>query len=571
MQWNAPDVPDPARVHAQLIKSSSTGGAPTAAEARFYYNQLIALYSRSPSTIPDALRLFHHLPVSPNAASWTSAISALTSDPSSAASLFLSMLRRPSLPTQSTISALLKILSFSSLYLPLGLQLHSLSLKLSLSSLPFSGSALIGFYSKHRLPSDALKAFDEIPNPDEVCFAAVIVGLAQNHRPAQSLSLFHEMHAGGISSTIYSVSSAIRAAAESAALDQTRLIHAHTIVTGLNPNSIVGTALLDAYGKAGLVPDARQAFDELSCGGKANLVTWNALLSAYAQQGDATSAKQLFDEMLQRNLAPDEYTFLAILTAYSNSGLVDETQNWLNEMRTLYSVEPGIEHYSCLLGAMARAGRLDEAERFVLEMPFEPDAAVWRTLLSACMVHSNADIGRRAAGRLLELDPQDDSAYVMLAKIYSFVGRKGEMAKMWTTMRDHGVRKEGGRSWIEVAGGVHVLIAGDRQHERSSEIYAKVRELEMETGKLGYVEKGGEGVWEHSERLAVAMGLISNGGGTAADGQPALRVIKNLRICGDCHEFFKYVSRIIGRDIVVRDVNRYHRFEEGACSCKDCW
>ncbi|XP_020575071.1 pentatricopeptide repeat-containing protein At3g24000, mitochondrial-like [Phalaenopsis equestris] len=569
MPATAAAVPDPARLHAQLIKSSSA--TTSSASARFQYNQLISLYSRSPSPIPDALHLFHRLPVTPNSASWTSAISSLSGDPLSAASLFLSMLRRPSLPTQSTISSLLKILSSSSLHLPLGLQLHSLSLKLSLSSLPFSASSLISFYSKHRLPTHALKAFDEIVHPDHVCFSAIIAALAHNHRSAQSLSFFHQMHCRGLPSTIYSISSAVRAAADSASLDQTRIFHSHSVVSGLHPNPIVGTALLAAYGKSGVVPDARRSFDELHFAGKANLVSWNALLSTYAQQGDAACAQQLFDEMLRRDLLPDDYTFLAILAAYSNSGMVEETERWLNAMRALYSVEPKLEHYSCLLGAMARAGRLDEAERFAHAMPFEPDAAVWRTILSACMAHRNADVGRRAAARLLELDPRDDSAYVMLAKIYSFLGRKEEMAKLWMGMRDQGVRKEGGRSWIEVAGGVHVFIAGDRRHERSSEIYGKVRELERETGKLGYEEKGGEGVWEHSERLAVAMGLLGGGGGTAAEGRPALRVIKNLRICGDCHEFFKYVSRAVGMEIVVRDVNRYHRFYEGVCSCKDCW
>ncbi|KAK8941450.1 Pentatricopeptide repeat-containing protein [Platanthera zijinensis] len=564
MPANAPGGSDPARFHAQIIKSGATGSG-----ARFHYNQLIADYSRSPATTSDALRLFHRLPVSPNAASWTSAISALSGDPSTAVALFLSMLRRPSPPTQSTISALLKIISLSPMYLPIGLQIHSLSLKLSLSSFPFSGSALIGFYSRNGRPSDALKAFDEISNQDEVCFAAVIVGLAQHHRAANALSLFREMRIAGIPSTMYSISGAVRAAAESAALEQTRIIHAHAVAAGLGPNSVVGTSLVDAYGKGGLLPDAHQAFNELRDAGRANLVTWNALLSAYAQQGDARSADKMFEEMIDRKLAPDEYTFLALLAAHGNAGLVDDTEKWLNAMRADYGVEPGLEHYSCLLGAMTRAGRVEDAERFALAMPFEPDAAVWRTLLSGCMVHGNAEIGRSAAGRLLEIDPQDDSAYVMLANIYSSVGRKEDTAKLWMVMRDQGVMKEGGRSWIEVMGRVHVFVAGDRLHERSSEIYAKVRELKMQAWKMGYVENGGEGVWEHSERLAVAMGLVSQGA-AVLEGK-VLRVIKNLRICWDCHEFFKCLSRMVGRDIVVRDVNRYHRFQEGDCSCKNCW
>ncbi|PKA65124.1 Pentatricopeptide repeat-containing protein [Apostasia shenzhenica] len=554
--------PDAARLHARLIKSGRT-----AAGSRFLCNRLISLYSRSPATISDALRLFHRLP-SPNASSWTSIISALSGNPPSAAALFVSMLRRPSTPTQSSVSALLKILSSTPSNFPLGLQLHSLSLKLSLSSLPFSGSSLIGFYCRQCLPGDALKVFDEISRPDEVCFSAIIVGLAQNHRPANALSLLRDMRAGGLSSTMHSLSGALRAAAETAALEQTRIIHAHTFAAGLDLNPYVGTALVDAYGKAGLSQDALRIFDELSGCGGANLVTWNAALSAHAQHGDALSAKHLFDEMLELGLAPDEYTILALLTAYGNAGLVEETQSLLDAMGDLHAVEPALEHYSCLLGAMVRAGKLEEAERLALTMPIEPDAAVWRTLLSGCMNLRDADIGRTAACRLLELDPEDDSAYVMLANIYSAAGRKEETARLRKAMRERRVKKEGGRSWVEVMGAVHFFAAGDRRHVRTPEIYGKLEELVTEATKLGYDGEGEERVWQHSERLAVAFGLLSGGG--AAEGRP-LRVVKNLRICGDCHEFFKFLSRVVEKEIVVRDANRYHKFQEGACSCKDFW
>ena len=131
---------------------------------------------------------------------------------------------------------------------------------------------------------------------------------------------------------------------------------------------------------------------------------------------------------------------------------------------------------------------------------------------------------------------------------------------------DQGVKKEGGRSWIEVRGEVHAFIAGDRMHKSATDIYAKVVELMEEAKKLGY-EEADEGLWHHSERLAVAFGVLS---GAAPEGK-ALRVVKNLRICGDCHEFFKYVTRVIQREIVVRDVNRYHRLQHGCCTCKDYW
>lgn len=461
------------------------------------------------------------------------------------------------------MSCIIRTFTFSSFLF--GLQLHSLSLKLSLSTSPFSGSALVYFYANNSRPIDALKVFDEIRDRDEVCYGAAIVGLAQNERPMDAIWVFRVMREEGVGSTMYSVSGALRAAAHLAALEQTRMMHAHAVVVGLDLGIVVGTALVDAYGKSGVVVDARRMFDWFV--GEANLITWNAMLAAYAQQGDAEETVQLFKEMTQRRcFVPDEYSFLAVLTACSNAGLVGETRQCLDLMHSHYRLEPRIEHYTCLVGAMARVGQLEDAESFVRTMPFKPDAAMWRTLLSGCMVHSSVELGEKVAQQLIELNLRDESAYVILANIYSAVGRKDEMAEVWVEMRDQRVKKERGRSWIEVKGKVHEFIAGDIKHERTIEIYEEVRVLANEVKMLGYMEED-EGVWYHSERLALAFSVVS---GSAMEGK-ALRVLKNLRICRDCHEFFKYASRVLAREIVVRDVNRYHKFQKGGCSCRDYW
>ncbi|XP_077210402.1 pentatricopeptide repeat-containing protein At4g33170-like [Tasmannia lanceolata] len=557
---------DPGRIHARAIKTNSKDLS--------LYNTLITLYSKNPSTLPNSTQLFHQIP-SPNVVTWTAIISAHANTFLSLG-YFLSMLRHPILPNQRTLATLLKTCA-SLPYLSTGLQLHSLSLKLSISHLPFCGTTLVHFYSKLNLPDQALKVFDKIPQRDAVCYAAAIVGLAQNSRSAEALSLFADMKSAGIGSTMYSISGALRAAAEVAALEQCRILHAHSILTGMESNLVVGTALVDAYGKSGLVSDARRAFDGISPA--ANIVGWNSMMAAYAQQGDAESVIELFDEMPKWGLIADELSFLAILTAFSNSGCVVEAERWLNSMSDDFGVAPGLEHYTCVVGAMARGGRIADAEYLTQTMPFEPDAAVWRTLLSACAVHGAADIGEAVGKRLLEHNPRDDAAYIMLSNIHAANGRWDQMAEVRTTMKDRGVKKEGGRSWIELRGEVHSFIAGDRRHKQTSEIYAKLAELMEEIAKLGYVEASEvvlhevevaekrESLWYHSEKLAVAFGVVS---GAAPPGK-ALRVVKNLRICRDCHEAFKYMSRVLEREIVVRDVNRYHTFKSGICTCKDYW
>lgn len=195
------------------------------------------------------------------------------------------------------------------------------------------------------------------------------------------------------------------------------------------------------------------------------------------------------------------------------------------------------------------------------------------------MNHENASIAWRMSERLQVIDPNDDSAYVILANVLASAGRWNEVKEVWKIMKDRKVKKEVGRSWIEVQGAVHVFFSGDRRHARINEIYAKLAELMEEIEKLGYVP-----IWEemlheleknekrkmlsyHSEKLAVAFGLLS---GVTPPGK-ALRIIKNLRICKDCHEAFKYISRVVEREIIVRDVRRYHRFLNGTCSCDDYW
>ncbi|XVF28527.1 hypothetical protein REPUB_Repub15cG0037300 [Reevesia pubescens] len=527
---------DPRILHAQALKSRSVD--------RSIFNNLITLYSKA-NLLDSSLRLFNQIS-SPNIVSWTSLISAYSNSPLSL-TFFLSMLRHPILPNQRTLASLFKTCVSLPHCLFFGLSLHAISIKLSLNTQPFSGSALINFYSKYRLPVNARKVFDEMPERDEVCYAAVIVGLAQISKPLESLSLFAVMKSCNVDSTMYSVSGALRAVADLAALEQCRMIHGHAVVTGFDKHVIVGR--------------------------------WNALMAGYAQQGDSNSVIELFRLMENGGFVPDEYSFLAVLSGFYNAGLVSEAETWLKRMKLEYGIEPGLEHYTCLVGALGRAGRLVDAENITQTMPLKPDAAVWRSLLSSCAHHGAADMASRMARRLLNLDPNDDSAYMIAANVLSVAGRWDEVAEMRKLMKDRRVKKEGGKSWIEVKGNVHVFWAGDRKHERAEEIYAKLAELMEEVEKLGYkpvwdemlheVGKGEkrEALWYHSEKLALAYGIVS---GAAPPGKP-LRIIKNLRICKDCHEAFKYISRAIEKEIIVRDVNRYHKFLNGSCTCGDIW
>ncbi|KAG8373072.1 hypothetical protein BUALT_Bualt12G0132700 [Buddleja alternifolia] len=565
----SPDI-DPRCIHAEAIKKCIT----PIPQNRAFFNNLITLYANS-NLHSSALQLFHSIPC-PNTVTWTSIITAFANSPL-AIRLFLSMLRHPrqTLPNARTFATLLKTCT-SLQNNSLGPQLQSLSFKLSFHENPFVGSAFVSLYCKIRDLDAARKVFDEMSERDEVCFAAVINGLAQNKRPIDALGYFVEMRRQDVPSTFHSVSGALCAASRAAMLEQCMIIHGHAVVTGLYVDIYVGTSLIDGYGKCGLVEEAKGVFNELEIGMNV-LAVWNAIMAGYAQQGSQVKVVELFRLMESRGIEPDEYSFLAVLTAFYNGGNATETEIWLNRMKLHYGLEPRIEHYTCLVGAMGRVGRLKEAEKVALTMPYEPDAAVWRVLLSSCASNGDADVAWRMTEKLLEIDPNDDSAYVILANVFASAARWDDVKKVWKMMRDKRVRKEVGRSWIEVRGSVHVFFAGDRRHFRKDEIYAKLTELMGQIEKLGYVphwdemlhevekKEKRELLWYHSEKLAVAFGLLT---GVTPPGK-ALRIVKNLRICKDCHQAFKYISRVAGREIIVRDVHRYHIFLNGSCSCGD--
>ncbi|KAJ0572066.1 putative tetratricopeptide-like helical domain superfamily [Helianthus annuus] len=195
------------------------------------------------------------------------------------------------------------------------------------------------------------------------------------------------MRACGFGSTEYSVSGALRASAELARLEQCRMVHAHSFVNGLDLNVVVGTGLVDGYGKYGMVDEARLVFDGIVS--VMNVVGWNALISNYAQ-GDNDSVLELYSMMEFRGLVPDEYSFLSVMTAFCNKGLTDETEHWFRKMKLEYKLEPWAEHYTCLVGAMGRVGRLEEVKNIALTMPNrKADAAMWRSLLSVSAHHVN--------------------------------------------------------------------------------------------------------------------------------------------------------------------------------------
>eukprot|EP01018_Ginkgo_biloba_P016554 Gb_35599 [translate_table: standard] len=454
-----------------------------------------------------------------------------------------------------------------------GKQIHVYIIRNEFEANVFLGNALVDMYAKCGSLQYARHVFDKMPKRDVVSWNAMIAGNVHHDHSEEALKLFSKMQWAGMKPTHFTFASILSASACLAALGLGKQVQAYIIKTGFEANVFAGSALVDMYAKCGSIDDARQVFDKIP---DRNAVSWTSMIVGYAQNGYGEEALLLFEQMLLVGMKPDHITFVGILAACSHAGLVDEGRFYFDSMRRDHCITPRVDHYTCMIDLLGRAGLLDEVEDFIDNMPFEPDAFMWGSVLGACRIHGNMKLAKHAAECHFELDPENAAPYVLLSNIYAANGKWDDVAKVRKMMSGKVVKKPG-CSWIEVKKSVHTFIAEDRSHPQSGEICAMLERLTVQMKQEGYVpdrnfalqdveEQQKEHILsQHSERLALAFGLIN-----APPGAP-IRIFKNLRVCGDCHTAMKFSSKIVEREIILRDAIRFHHFKGGLCSCRDYW
>ncbi|XP_058072603.1 pentatricopeptide repeat-containing protein At3g62890-like [Magnolia sinica] len=437
-----------------------------------------------------------------------------------------------------------------------------------------SWNSMISGYLKCGFVDDARRLFDCMPNKDVVSWSAMISGYAQHDRFSETLELFHEMQCREIRPDEITLVSVISACAHLSALDQGKWVHTYIRKHDLCVNVILGTTLIDMYMKFGCVENALEVFHAMD---ERGVSSWNAVIVGLAMNGLVEQALKKFSEMKCHGVVPNEITFVGVLGACRHVGLVDEGRQYFDSMTRTHKIEPNVKHYGCMVDLLGRAGLLREAEELIESMPMTPDVATWGALLGACRKHGNAEIGERVGRRLIELEPQHDGFHVLLSNIYASKGRWDAVIEIRGMMKQQGVVKMPGCSLIEANGVVHEFLAGDRTHPQTKAIDKMLNEMSQRLKIEGYEPETNEvaldideeeketSLYRHSEKLAIAFGLIST-----SPSMP-IRIMKNLRICGDCHSAAKIISRAFEREIVVRDRHRFHHFKQGVCSCTDYW
>ncbi|KAL6139768.1 hypothetical protein ACLB2K_058070 [Fragaria x ananassa] len=352
------------------------------------------------------------------------------------------------------------------------------------------------------------------------------------------------------------------------------LLHARVRKSGFKYHIIVGNALINMYSKCGNIRAANEVFMDMTY---RDSVTWNAMISGFSHHGLGREALNVFHDMLTAGECPNHITFVGVLSACAHMGLVQEGFYYLNQLMKQFGVEPGLEHHTCVVGLLSRSGQLDEAEKYMKTTEVKWDIIAWRTLLNACHVHRNYGLGNRVAEILLQMDPNDMGTYILLSNMYAKARRWDGVVNIRKLTRDRNIKKEPGVSWIEISNTTHIFSSDDKTHPESSQIHEKVGELLAKIKPLGYVpdiaavlhdvedEQKEDYRSYHSEKLAIAYGLMKT------PSEAPIRVIKNLRICDDCHVAVKLISKVTNRVIIVRDTNRFHQFQDGRCSCADYW
>lgn len=530
--------------------------------------KLVTLYSTC-NSLDNAHKLFDRIPKE-NIYLWNVLIRgyAWHGPHEMAIKLYYEMINHGILPDSFTFPFMLKACSALSA-IDTGKEVHELAVRTGWEKDVFVGAGIVDMYAKCGCVADARDVFDRMSERDVVVWNTMIGAYTHNGRPLEAIDLLKDMVLDGFSPTVATLVTVISASADSATLLNGRVIHGFSVRRGYESDDKVKTALVDMYSKSGWVAIARRLFEKLTV---KRVVSWNAMINGYAMHGHAGEALNLFYRMEENMVVPDNITFVGVLSACSSGRLLEDGRRFFNLL-----TRPTIQHYTCMIHLLGHSGRLDQAYDLINQMPMQPDSGVWGSLLNACKIHRKVELGEVALQKLIELEPDDAGNYVLLANIYAQAGKWEEAAKLRNQMVDLGLKKTIACSWIDVKNTVHAFVVGDTSHPQSNEIYSELDRIEGLMAEAGYVadtmpvfhdvddDEKKNMVRSHSERLAVAYGLIST------PPETKLLITKNLRVCEDCHAAIKLISRISNREIIVRDVNRYHNFRNGECSCKDYW
>ncbi|XVE61147.1 hypothetical protein DITRI_Ditri06bG0016700 [Diplodiscus trichospermus] len=522
-----------------------------------------------------ARKVFDQTP-NPNIFSWNALIRGytLTASQSRAPIFLYKKLVGKGYPSANTftlafvLKACSNILAFEE-----GQQVHAHVVQSGFGSHPFVQTGLLNFYVKCEDIGLAEKVFDEIHERNLVAWSTMISGYTMMGLFNEAFGAFREMQMMGVVPDKVTLVSVISACAAAGELNIGRWIHVYIEKQKLETDIMLSTALVNMYAKCGYIEKAKEIFERMPV---KDQKAWSSLIVGLAINGLAEEALEAFSRMEESEVKPNHVTFVGVLAACAHSGLVSDSRRYWSRMIES-RIEPSLEHYGCMVDLLCRASLVNEAYNFVQTMPFYPNPVIWRTILIGCQKNKMLHTGEIAAEQLLALEPSNTDNYILLSNFYASVSQWEKMSHVRKIMKEKGMKGVPGCTSIEIDGFVHEFVMGDWHHPETKEIRQVLKDISERVRNSGHEphisdvlhkvadEEKGISLCEHSERLAIAYGLLKT------KAPVPIRIVKNLRVCSDCHEVTKIISKIYKREIIVRDRVRFHKFVNGACSCRDFW
>ncbi|XP_028805679.1 pentatricopeptide repeat-containing protein At1g71420-like isoform X2 [Neltuma alba] len=398
-------------------------------------------------------------------------------------------------------------------------QLHCLSIKSGfISQVEVRTTLLKSYADLGGCNSDCYRLFSETSSYQDIVLWTAIITVFAEQDPEHALFLFCQMHRNDFVLDWHAFSIVLKACAVFVTEQHALAVHSQVIKKGFQEDTVIANALIHAYARCGSLVFSEQVFDEMDCH---DLVSWNSMLKSYSLHGKAREALQLFQQM---NVNPDSATFVALLSACSHAGLVEEGVKIFNAMPQNYGHAPQLDHYACMVDLFGRAGRMVEANDLIHKMPMKPDSVIWSALLGSCRKHGEAHLAKLAVDKLMELEPKNSLGYVQMSNIYSSAGSFNEASLIRKEMRGSRVRKEPGLSWIEIGKKVHEFASGGQRHPQRELILNRLEILIRQLKEKGYVpetsvalydteeENKEEQLFHHSEKMALVFAIMNEGG-----------------------------------------------------------
>ncbi|KAL1206726.1 Pentatricopeptide repeat-containing protein [Cardamine amara subsp. amara] len=540
-------------IHSQTIKVGLE-------ESTDVGNALVDMYMKCSASEVEALRVFRSM-ISPNVVSWTTLILGLVDHgfEQDCFGLLMEMVTQGVDPNVVTLSGVLRACSKLRLLRQV-LEIHGYLLRRHMDGEIIVGNSLVDAYASSSKVDYAWNLARSMGRRDIITYTIFVTRLNELGKHGMALSVISHMCADGVGMDQFSLPGLISASANLGALETGKHLHCYSAKSGFSGAVSVLNSLVDMYSKCGSLEDANKAFEEIAT---PDVVSWNGLVSGLASNGCISSALSAFEEMRIKGTEPDSVTFLILLSACSNGRLTEMGLQYFRAMKEIHNIEPQIEHYVHLVGILGRAGRLEEATEIIETMQLKPNALIFKTLLRACRYHGNLSLGEDMANRGLALAPFDPAFYILLADLYDESGRPELAQKTRNLMNEKGLSKKLSKSTVEVQGKVHSFVSEDvTTVEKTNGIYAEIESIKYEIERSGSSYRGNENASFHSAKQAVVFGFLY------ASPKAPVHVVKNKILCKDCHDFVSNLTRLVDKNITIRDGDQVHVFKNGECSCK---